>query len=91
MRLMLFAAMAVTALIAGIIFLEGLYPSAMGGERDQAYLVYSLLVLAFIGSGVILSYRGRLAEALQHALAWAAIMAVLMLGYGYRQPLISAL
>lgn len=90
MRLMLFAALGVTALIAGIVFLEGLNPGTISGERDQASLVHALLVLAFIGSGVIVSYRGRLAQALQHALAWAAIIAVLMLGYAYRAPLVNA-
>ena len=56
-------------------------------EERFARLVYLILLLAFIGSGVF-AFRGQRGPAFRHLLAWAAIVLGLVVLYSFRAPLI---
>jgi aspartyl protease family protein len=62
----------------------------MFGLDDErlARLIYLLLLAVFIGGGLF-SFRNRLSKALRDALIWIGILAVLLIGYTYREPLMS--
>ncbi|MDP6787433.1 MAG: hypothetical protein QF830_07990 [Rhodospirillales bacterium] len=74
-------ALGVTALV---IYLAGRYPEALDEGGGQLHLTYMVLLLALVGSSAVLHWRRRPRRALGHALAWAAIALVLLVGYSYR-------
>jgi aspartyl protease family protein len=47
-------------------------------------LAYKLALLVFVGSAVLVMFRGRFAQALTVALLWAVVALVLVIGYSYR-------
>jgi aspartyl protease family protein len=55
--------------------------------RDFGALVYHAALVIFIGSAVLVLFRGRLSQALEAALFWVVIGFVLALGYTYRGEL----
>jgi aspartyl protease family protein len=57
-------------------------------DERTAQLVYLLLLAVFIGSGLF-SFRNRLSKALRDALVWGGVFGVLLIGYAYREPLMS--
>ena len=67
-----------------VAYLAYRFPEAVAGEGERASLVYSLLLLAFLGGSVVLHWRARPASALRGAAAWMAIGAVLFVGYSLR-------
>lgn len=52
--------------------------------NDFGALVYQIILILFVGSGVVVIFRGRLSHALETALLWMIIAVVLVLGYTYR-------
>lgn len=58
---------------------------------DWPRLVYTVLLLLFLGSGLFWYYRGRLNAALQNAAIWVLIFLGVTLAYGLREPLAVAL
>jgi aspartyl protease family protein len=56
-------------------------------EHDLASLTTNGIWAAVVGAAVIVMFRNQLSKALSAALLWAAIAAVLLLGYTYRQDL----
>ena len=72
-------------LLLGLIaLLNAFFPGVLGDEDAQIGLTYNVLLLALLGSSLVLGYRGRLGAAMKHALAWIAIALVLILLYSYR-------
>jgi aspartyl protease family protein len=61
----------------------GLAPS------DFASLTTGVALLIFIGLSLLVSYRGRLGQAVKDMLAWTAFALVLVAGYSYRNELTS--
>jgi aspartyl protease family protein len=51
---------------------------------DFASLTYKLILLVFIGSGVLIAFRERFTQALTAALLWVALALILVIGYSYR-------
>jgi aspartyl protease family protein len=49
-----------------------------------ASLAYKVVLLAFLGSAVLVMFRGRAKQALIAALVWIAVAVVLLVGYSYR-------
>ena len=78
------AALFLLGLAALVLFLMNRLPDALEGEDKQMRLVYSLLLLTFVGGSVILGWRERAGVALKQALAWVAIGLVLVIGDSYR-------
>ncbi|MGQ7792817.1 retropepsin-like aspartic protease family protein [Faunimonas sp. B44] len=56
-------------------------------EERFAHLVYLILLLAFIGSGVF-AFRGQRGPVFRHLMVWAAIVLGLVVLYSFRAPLI---
>lgn len=78
------AALFLLGLAALVLFLMNRFPDALESEDKQMRLVYSLLLLTFVGGSLILGWRERAGVALKQALAWVAIGLVLVIGYSYR-------
>ena len=51
---------------------------------DFASLAYRVVLLVFLGSAVIVLFRGRFTQAFTAALLWIAIALILVVGYAYR-------
>ena len=62
------AALFLLGLAALVLFLMNRFPDALEGEDKQMRLVYSLLLLTFVGGSVILGWRERAGVALKQAL-----------------------
>lgn len=78
------AALFLLGLAALLLFLVNRFPGALDGESAQMRLIYSVLLLALVGSSVVLGWRERAGLALKQALAWVAIGLVIVIGYSYR-------
>src|SRR5262245_60353668 len=77
-------------LLALVLFILGQQDSQMFerlSEHDYTSLTVSSIWAAVIGSAVIVMFRKQLSQALQAALLWALIAAILLLGYTYRMEL----
>lgn len=81
---------AIAILLLGLVaVLNAIFPGMLASEDSQMSLTYNVLLLALLGSSLVLGYRGRLHAALKHALAWIGIALVLVLGYSFRDDLSS--
>lgn len=72
-----------------IVFLHRQFPYALSGEDAAMNLTYSVVVVLLIGSS-ILANRERLPEMLKYATVWIAIALLLVLGYSYRDVIMSS-
>lgn len=79
------------ALVLGVAALAGFlawrFPDAIYSEHDRVRLVYLVLLLALVSSGILAGRRLRLKGVAKAAALWAVIIAVLALGYAYRGEL----
>ena len=80
--LFLLAALAVACIVLVTHHDDGMIGSLTTG--GFASLSYRLILLVFLGSAVIVMFRGRLTQAVKAALLWIAIGLALLLGYTYR-------
>lgn len=53
-------------------------------SQNGPELVYSLLLLLFVGSGVLFHFRNRVGLALKYTAVWLGIFLVLAIGYSFR-------
>lgn len=77
----------------GILFLVIYLAAGNGGgggadRTDDARLVYLVLLLVMVGSGVLVRWRARPGLLLRHITVWGAIGFALVAGYGYRYEMI---
>lgn len=86
---MIWAVVIGVVLLGLIVVLSGLFPGALGDENRQISLTHNVLWLVLLGGSLILGYRGRAHAAFKHALAWIAIALMLVLGYSYRDDLMT--
>jgi aspartyl protease family protein len=70
--------------------LSSLFPNALGSSLDQAYFFRLLGFLVLISTTIIYSRQIRVGEAIRNAVLWSAVIAVLVLGYAYRNELTDA-
>ncbi len=81
----------ITAMVLGglgVVYLTGRYPDAVDGE-GKISLVYSVLLLAFLGGSAILNRRRMQPYSIVYGiLGWAALGFVLFSGYTYRYELV---
>ena len=80
--LFLLAALAVACIVLVTHHDDGMIGSLTTG--GFASLSYRPILLVFLGSAVIVMFRGRLTQAVKAALLWIAIGLALLLGYTYR-------
>ena len=70
-----------------VVFLAWRFPDAIHSERDRVRLVYLVLLLALVSTSILAGRRLRLRGMAQAAALWALIIAVLALGYTFREEL----
>jgi aspartyl protease family protein len=80
--LFLLAVLAIACIVLVMHHDEGMIGSLTTG--DFASLSYRLVLLIFLGSAVIVMFRGRLSQAVKAALLWIAFGMALLVGYTYR-------
>ena len=80
--LFLLVALAVACIVLVTHHDDGMIGSLTTG--GFASLSYRLILLVFLGSAVIVMFRGRLTQAVKAALLWIAIGLALLVGYTYR-------
>ncbi len=78
------AALLLLGAAALLLLLMNRFPGALDSENARMRLVYGVLLLALVGTSVIMGWRERAGVALKQALAWVAIGLVLVIGYSYR-------
>ena len=81
------AALGVAALCAFVAVLIRLFPEGLRTGADWSDLLYLAGVLAIVSAGLVRVARRPSSERLRHMAAWAAIVAVLALGFAYREEL----
>ena len=75
-------------LIAVVVFMVRRNDVTLGqlSSADSVGL-YKIALLAFVGAGVFIMFRGRFVQALAAALLWIVLAVVLVVGYSYRYEL----
>lgn len=68
----------------GVWMLIQSYPGALAATGNREDLVYLTILLVVIGSSVLASFRGRLAQALRYGLIWLLVLAGLLTAYAWR-------
>jgi aspartyl protease family protein len=76
-------------LIAVVVFMVRRNGVTLGqlSSADSVWLVYKIALLAFVGAGALIMFRGRFVQALAAALLWIVLAVVLVVGYSYRYEL----
>ena len=73
------------ALAGLVVLLNTLFPGTLSDENNQMRIVYSLALLATIGSSLFLTISHQnIGTSLRHALIWIGIALLLVVGYSYR-------
>lgn len=81
---MIWAVAALVVVLGLVAVLNAVFPGILSDTDDQMNLTYKVLLLALLGSSVVLGYRGRAKAAVKHGLAWIGIALVLVLAYSFR-------
>jgi len=71
----------------GLWKLSSLFPGALESSRDQEYFFRLLIVLVFVASGAVFTRSIRATELLRNIALWSGVIAVLVLGYSFRDEL----
>ena len=80
----LFAAVAAIALFVLLVFLLVRFPEAMEDGAAKPALVHQILLLVFIGAGLIVHWRARPGVAIGQAALWLAIVGLIFAAYSFR-------
>jgi aspartyl protease family protein len=72
--------------VAGYFALSALFPGQLSG-MDQLDALRLLGFLALVSSGLVFARRIRFGEAARNAAIWVGVVAVLLIGYSYRDEL----
>ena len=86
-RTRLAALLAAGAVAALVVVLLIRFPGALAAREDRASLVYGLVLLVGVGASLVVRQRVRPGAVLRHALAWAGVALLLVLGYSARHDL----
>lgn len=81
-----------TALVLALVLLVARHDQGtIAGLENQEFasLTIKITLLVFVGSSMIVMFRGRLGAAVRAALMWAAIAVVLLVGYTYRGEMLT--
>lgn len=81
-------AVALTLLVALVVYLDAQYPGTLGERDNQIDLVWKLTVLVTATASLVLALRSeRLSSIARSALVWVALGLALVVGYSYREEL----
>lgn len=80
----LIVGLVIGSLTALLIYLFNYYPGALDSTDNLMRFIYLSILLAAIGGRRLFGYRGSVTLAIKQALAWVAILMVLIIGYSYR-------
>lgn len=81
-------AVALTLLVALVVYLDAQYPGTLGERDNQIDLVWKLTVLVTATGSLVLALRSeRLSSIARSALVWVALGLALVVGYSYREEL----
>ena len=83
-RKMVVLAVAAFALFFLVVFLLVRFPEAMEDGAARPLLVHQILLLVFVGAGLIVHWRARPGLAIGQAALWLAIGGLIFAGYGFR-------
>lgn len=81
-------AVALTLLVALVVYLDAQYPGTLGERDNQIDLVWKLTVLVTATGSLVLALRSERLSSIAHsALVWVALGLALVVGYSYREEL----
>ncbi len=86
-RIWIWLAPLVLIFVLAIVLLDSAFPGALTDQNSQMRLVYSIGLLALVGSSVVLGWRNQPVLALQHAVIWGGIFVGILVVYAYRDEL----
>ena len=86
-RTPLAALLAAGAVVVLVVVLLIRFPGALAVREDRVSLVYGLILLVGVGASFLVRQRVRPGTVLRHALLWAGLALLLVLGYGARHDL----
>lgn len=90
MRVWVIVGIGVAILAVLLFWLAGERPDALASEGKQIHLVYLLILLVLVGSGLVVRWRDlRNLKWLKHGLIWTALGLILVAGYSYRTDMAS--
>ena len=78
------AAVAALALFLLVVYLLARFPEAMEDGAAKPILVHQILLLLFVGAGLIVHWRTRPGLAIGQAALWLAIGGLIFAGYSFR-------
>jgi aspartyl protease family protein len=82
------AAIALTLLVALVVYLESEYPGTLGDRDNQISLVWKLTVLVAAIASLVLALRHeRIGTVVRSLLVWGGLGLALVVGYSYREEL----
>ncbi len=81
------ALLGVTVFIIWIVGISGITSASSEGS---ASLAYNVTLLVLLMSSLILGWRGSISQAFRYALIWIALFFALLLGYSFRNDMLSA-
>lgn len=71
----------------GLLALARAFPGSVSSDWNGAYLIRMIAILVLVSGTVVLSRRFKFRESVRHAAIWAAIFAVLAIGYTFQDEL----
>ena len=71
----------------GVWWLSSLFPGQLNSDWDQARLIWLMILLALVSSGVVFSRRINMKETVRNILIWVAIAAVLLVAVSFRDEI----
>jgi aspartyl protease family protein len=74
----------ILGVLALLLFLKWQFPYAVQGQDAHMRILYLLVLLAFVGSGVVYGRRGDMSQSVKYAFIWLGILLLLVLGYSFR-------
>lgn len=80
-------AVAALLILALILLLKWQFPYAANSEQDQMHMLYLVMLLALVGSGILHSKRHELSQNIKYAIIWLGAILLIVLGYSFRDGL----
>jgi aspartyl protease family protein len=81
-------AVALTLLVALVLYLEAQYPGTLGERDNQIDLVWKLTILVALSASLLVALRSeRFSYVVRSLLVWAGLGLLLVVGYSYREEL----
>jgi len=75
------------AVAAGVLLLSKAFPGQISSSEDRARLLYAAGLVALVSTGLLAGRRFDWGEKARHVAIWIGVLAVLALGFAYRDEL----